>query len=362
MPPKRVAPKEGEEDLRASFEALLHGDSVKVRPKRVAKPKPVPPPLPTGVPAWLATPDEVSGQIRARLGLSAMTYHPVPRVNVATGAAEMLDEQEVQARRDAVWRSALDEERGEGIIIVSMDPGTRNFALRVERRWRSGRCETLYFNVLDLDPEADARRRDESIPAAKRRKTGKSDAQGVLRTHSILHAAFFSDPLRSWLQGAHVVLMEKQEFDNNLATRTSMHALGLVLALLSLQVEPTYAIVAETSTKLKNQVIAVPRDLAERVCPGACPAGAESVVAPCVKDLTRHFLKKCGTETAQRFLSAHGDGDGLRCITAVPRSRRKKGVPSEEMVEGVSAKKDDLADTVCHIEAWRAYVGWRDGA
>lgn len=306
----------------------------------------------TGVPAWLAQPDDASAQIHSRLGLSTVTYHPVPIVNAQTGVAELIDEQSILELRDATWRAALDDENGTGIIIVAMDPGTRNFAIRIERRRRSGRCETLYFNVLDLDPGADERRRSEGVPASKRRGTGKSDSSGVLRTHAILHAAFFSDPVRSWLQGAHVVLLEKQEFDNNLATRISMHALGLVQSLLSLQNERTYPIVAETSAKLKNQVIAVPREIAERVCPGSCPDGVALVPAPRVKGLTRHYLKKYSIETARRFLESHGDVVGREMLDPPPRTRSKG--------DRTVVKRDDLADTVCHIEAWRAYVGWRD--
>lgn len=337
------------------------------RPRRAKAP---PPPQPTGVPSWLGQPGEAAAQIRARLGLSVATYHPSP-VMEEGGIARLLSPEEEAQGRDAVWRAALDD-GGPGLTIVSMDPGTRNFALRVERRHRCGRSRTLYFNVLDLDPGADARRTAEGVPAAKRRKTGKSDEFGVLRTHAVLHAAFYSNPLREWLQGAHVVLIEKQEFDNNLATRISMHALGLIQGLLSLQSERTYALVMETSTKLKNQVIQVPRDVAARTSPDMAE-GQGTVLAPLVKGLTRHFLKKCATSTALTYLRRYGDEEGIRTIEDVPRerprARRGKGADAEDKPGAAGpagepaltrAKKDDLADTVCHIEAWRAFVGWLD--
>jgi len=311
--------------------------------------------IPTGVPEWLGRPDEFSEGIRSRLGISVVTYHPIPVVN--GGTARLLGADEVCELRSSVWRRALIE-RGEGIIIVSMDPGTRNFALRVERRFLCGRSETLYFNVLDLDPEADARRADVSIPEAKRRKTGKSDDEGVLRTHSVLHSEFYSNPLRQFLKSAHVVLFERQEFDNLLATRTSMHAFGIVAALLSEQSpdECTYALVAETNTKLKNQVIEVDRDVAEKACPGICEDGRERVLAPFVKNLTRHFLKKSGTSTSRRILAKHGDLIGMEALAALPRGRKGAALAP------IKDKKDDLADTVCHIEAWRALVGWKDSS
>ena len=313
-----------------------------------------------GTPSFLrtSTPD---ADIPARLGISTLTHHPVPHVfhDAIDGTRMTLPTLEsAAAAREDGW-AHLQE-----FIIVSMDPAVTNFAIRAERRSRDGRSSrTVFFDVLNCDPGSRERMHDESVPKSRRRGMGKADEQGELKTYARLHLALYSQPLRSTLESAHVVLIEHQhEFQNPKATRMSGHALGLIAGLLSTQRDFTAPMLIEVSSKLKNAAVEIEHETALLLDPGIrLPLGrrirASDLtvhLAPLlrakkkdVRELTRARLKTGAVKTAERLLPIWRDATGLTYLAKPVRGSGE-----------TTTKRDDLADCVMMVAAWMRAVGW----
>lgn len=300
--------------------------------KKATKSKKERPAFTPGLPSFLIDPSLLSFQetILKKLGASTLYHHPVPH------EGRLLSLEDAATLREKVWKEDLE---GPGLVIVSVDPGTVHFALRVEKRRRHNITETLFFDVLNLDPHATSR-------------AGKANAQGEITSHGLLSLYLTQEPVCSYLQNAHVILLERQEFDNLLATRISTHFLGLVMGLLARQPRFTVPLVAEVSAKLKNFSLKVPygelvekkpefRDLLPDapafVCPGEIPG------------IPRPLLKMFSVEAAKTILETQQDVEGRERLQTPPR--RKKGEPEH-------VKRDDLADTVCQLRAFQDVVGW----
>lgn len=266
--------------------------------------------------------DAVDTQARKKLGISALTYRPLPRTeNDPEGKTPCLTSLDrAKELRTKIW-----SELG-SFIIISMDPAINYFAVRIERRSRDGqKAETLYFKVHDFDPGSLARSKDKSLSTAERRTTGQSSVEGELLTHARMQAEFFSEPVRGWIQGAHVVLVEHQHsWHNPKVTEISSFGVGLIASLLALQPVFTAPIVIETHSKLKNFAIVMPD--------GRKANEHTKVVSKKLKDSSE--------TTAADLLLKWQDTEGHRILTTQ---------------EG---KRADLADTVMHISAWMAMVGW----
>jgi hypothetical protein len=336
------------------------------------------------VPEWMSSPGPRSEDIIQSLGSAAVTFHNVPHSYWLRELGHALpDFDDARRVRDGVWRDAFNAQGVDhmgfplgGIIIVSIDPGTINFAIRVERRKMNGDCTTLYSNVFNLDPYSEF----------EARTTGAANRQGEQNVTAFLESQFFGHPLREWLEGAHVIMIEQQLRDNTKANRVEMFALGLLTALLTLQKDFTAPLVMETHSKLKNFVIEVPGEVALKTSPKLSERGVsehDTVLAPRIDGLTRHFLKKSGISTARKYLLKHKDVRGLYLIDSARdgkmvnfKRQKKTFLPVEKDGSGVAGvgaerwrcdeedvpktKIDDLTDTVCHIEAWRELIGWSD--
>jgi hypothetical protein len=325
------------EDEEENVSEDEEGENVPARPAR--KKRAPANSIDFGVPAAFRThPPDL--RTWTRLGLSGATIHSVPHVTFSTSTETIQqprDLAEAADHRARVWANADD------LIVVSMDPAIKHFAIRVERRSRDGtQARLLYFDVLDLDPTSAERKTDESVPKTKRRKTGKSLASGELRTYGLLTALFHSYPLKGYLSGAHIILVEHQhDWKNPLASRISGHALGVCSGLLATQPHFTAPLLVEMHSKAKDDAILVSPKTARRFLPALPLTWSESIRASSIKKLSRACRKTASIETAL-LLTFEWDDQQSHAVL------NKRG----------ETKRDDLADCVCHIEAFRRWIGW----
>ena len=188
---------------------------------------------------------------------------------------------------------ALTERKWDGptYVVASIDPGTVNFALRVESRPQKkeggGRIVTLLYKLICLTgSETDM---DEGSSCTTYRLL-----LDVLDEHLALFRL------------CHIILIERQLPINYRAVRMSQHALSYFM--ISLKDAPLLPLILEVDPKLK---------------------GSELQAPPGIND---SYLKKWAVEKAQELMQIRGDREGLAILNA-------------------TKKKDDLADSVCQIEA-----------
>lgn len=300
--------------------------------KRATKPKKQKPVFTSGIPSFLVDPSILSFQktILKKLGASVFYHHPVPH------EGKLLSLEDATALREKVWKEDFE---GPGLICVSVDPGTVHFAMRVEKRRPNNVTETLFFDVLNLDPHATF-------------KTGKANARGEIASHGLLSLYLMQEPVCSYLQNAHIILLERQGLDNDLAMRISTHFLGIVMGLLVRQPRFTVPLVVEVNAKLKNFSLKVPYEELVEKKPrfrNLLPDAPEFVCPGEISGIPRTFLKKFSIEAAKTILETQQDVEGRERLNTPPR--RKKNEPKP-------VKRDDLADTVCQLRAFQDVVCW----
>ncbi len=187
------------------------------------------------------------------------------------------------------------------IRIISVDPGVTHFAIRVEERniKSPGPIKTLLFDKIGLK---------------KDQQELTEDLVSPLYTH-VLH---FLNQHVDLFKTCHMVIVEKQLPVNYRAVRMSQNTLTYFFVHLK-DVE-TLPMIFEVTPKLKGNELGVSPNLNER------------------------GLKLWAIDKAIELLSLRGDDFGLEVMM------RKIGNRKE--------KKDDLADTVCQIEALFSYFNW----
>jgi len=185
-----------------------------------------------------------------------------------------------------------------GIRIISIDPGIRNFALRVESRGftdSSYPIKTLVFDKLHIK-EAE-RRLDED----------NTDNLYVLLSN-------FLDQYLEIFKTCHLVLIERQMPFNYKATRVAQHTLSYFMIHLK-NLKPL-AMICEIDSKLKGKELGASNHLNER------------------------GIKAWAIEKAKELSTKRRDYDALEIL-----NKHKK-------------KADDLSDTICQIEAFFSYKEW----
>lgn len=118
--------------------------------------------------------------------------------------------------------------------VMSLDPATKNFAIRVERRWANGKVETVMFDkynfVLD-DPVM----------------TNLSYERGLDHFKKLFNIA----------KDCHYILSERQLPQNYKAVRMSQHVLStLMMATMDCSVKP---VIIEVNSQLKGRQLGAPR-------------------------------------------------------------------------------------------------------
>lgn len=187
---------------------------------------------------------------------------------------------------------------GEAIRVVSIDPGIRNYALRVESRGfksSSYPIRTLVFDKLH-------------IKEAER----KLDDDNTDNLYTILSK--FLDQHLELFKTCHLVLIERQMPFNYKATRVAQHTLSYFM--IHLKNLGPMAMICEIDSKLKGKELGASNHLNER------------------------GIKAWAIEKAKELSTKRRDYDALEILT-----KHKK-------------KADDLSDTICQIEAFFSFHGW----
>lgn len=185
-----------------------------------------------------------------------------------------------------------------GIQVCSIDPAGKNFALRVERWLPGGRVIPLAFEKADVRGDAGC-------------GPDPPGAQAVCTTYGKITALF--EAHTAILAECHVFIIERQLPHNYRACRIAQHTLSYFI--LRYADGPLHPTIVEVDPKLKGRELGAPKGLTERQ------------------------LKSWAVDAARARLAFRGDAWSLWIMD---RNRRKQ---------------DDLADTVCQIEALFALWG-----
>lgn len=183
------------------------------------------------------------------------------------------------------------------IRIISIDPGITNFCIRVEERGIKN-----YFHPRTLLYEKFRLKKDDH----QLQEDFVCNVYGKLTCFLDQHIELYKT--------CHIVLIERQMPFNYKAVRISQHALSYFMLHLR-NIVPNMAQIFEVDSKLKGREL-----------------GASN-------HLNKRGLKAWAVDEATRLLKIRNDRQGLDIL-----SRERK--------------KDDLADTVCQIEALFQYLGY----
>lgn len=184
--------------------------------------------------------------------------------------------------------------------VISIDPGTKNFAIRVEVRpkaagsdyqtYATGKIHSVLYRRLRLTDEVD---------------------EDCHRTVFDVLTEFF-DTNQAVLRDSHFVVMERQLPINYRAVRISQHAFTYLMILLKNNTKLTRFI--EVDPKLKGKELGAPPHLTEK------------------------GLKEWSVVKAKELFGQRDDQESLEAL------RRSK------------IKADDLADTATQVEAFFSYL------
>ena len=185
----------------------------------------------------------------------------------------------------------------EVIQVISIDPGIRNLALRVESRGIRNNfpIKTVIFDKLHIKEE-------------ERKLIGNIDQLYLLITH-------FLDQYLDIFKKCHIFIIERQLPTNYKAVRISQHILTYFLIQLK-DITPSLPMIFEIDPKLKGKELGVSKHLNER------------------------GLKQWAIEKCKEMMTKRRDYEGL------------------EILEKHKKKADDLSDTTIQIEALFSFQGW----
>lgn len=179
------------------------------------------------------------------------------------------------------------------IQCVSIDPGSVNFCIRIERRYSDGKIYHLFSENIQI--------KDIVIPE-------KQDYV-YCSTYFNLFKFLDSSPLSEFISESHYVIIERQLAFNHTAVAVMTSLMSYFT--LKLRNNLCHSMIYVISPKLKNKVL-----------------------FPNVKSsVTKKELKRMSIERASILLLLRGDGNNLTTLYH-------------------SKKMDDLADVICQSEAF----------
>lgn len=176
--------------------------------------------------------------------------------------------------------------------IISIDPGRKNYAFRIERRWDDGRIVPIVFDKVQI----------ESIVV--------EGNNTIINTYKVLTA--FLEKYKQFYDSCHYVIIERQLPHNYQAVRISQHTISYFNFVL--MNKPLLASIIEIDPKLKGRMLGAPKGTSDSQ------------------------LKSWAVEKAKGMLEERQDKFSL------------------EILEVFKTKQDDLSDTVCQIEAFFVYL------
>lgn len=185
------------------------------------------------------------------------------------------------------------------IQIGSFDPGTRNFGIRIERRYIKGenkdKIESILFERIE--------------PLHSHELLCREDEGYKLKHYSV---SKFLDNHYDDFKMCHVFIIEKQMPFNYQSTRMMQHVISYIA--LKFEHSPLKPDLIEISPTSKGRRLGFP--------------GGD-----------KNSLKRWSAEKAMELLEHRGDKEGLQKLRS-------------------ATKKDDLADTICQIEAYCMIAGY----
>lgn len=187
------------------------------------------------------------------------------------------------------------------VRIISVDPGVTHYAIRVEERnvKTNDIIKTLLFDKIGL------KKNDQEL---------SSDLVCPIYSYIMKYLDEHLDLFKT----CHMVIIEKQLPINYRAVRVSQHT--LTYFMVNLKNTKQLPMFFELIPQLKGRELGVPPNMNER------------------------GLKLWAIDKANELLTDRGDEVGMHMLTRKFNGRKEK--------------KDDLADTVCQIEALFSYFEW----
>ena len=189
-----------------------------------------------------------------------------------------------------------------GCQTVSIDPAPKNFAIRIEKRYRTGYIEPIYMETVNFSQYGDA---------------SESTGTTVIDPRMIAAISHYILSLFPIMKESRIIGIERQLAKNYKATRIYQHLLTLFTMIIPFF--NYYCILIDISPKLKGKILGAP------------------------KGLNYNGLKKWGIEKSIELLTWRNDQWSLQLINHHRGRSETKG--------------DDLADTVIQMEAWFILVG-----
>ncbi len=186
----------------------------------------------------------------------------------------------------------------EVVKVISIDPGIRNLALRVESRGINSNCypiKTLVFEKLRITDD-------------DRKLEGNVDQLFFLVTN-------FLDKYRDIFKECHMLIIERQLPINYKAVRVSQHIISYFLFLFK-NLIPTLPLIYEVDPKLKTKQLGASKHLNER------------------------GVKQWSVDMAKELCVKRQDYDALKIL------------------DKNKAKSDDLADCLNQAESFFAFNKW----
>jgi hypothetical protein len=181
--------------------------------------------------------------------------------------------------------------------VLSIDPARKNYALRIERRYlRSQQGQVVSGRIIPLAFEK------VSIVMETDKETLNSEAFFRLTT--------FLDKYEHLYAGTHIFVIERQLPQNYKATRIAQHT--LTYFMLKLKDSPLRPLIVEVDPQLKGRQLGAPKGIGDKQ------------------------LKDWAVQQALELLQYRSDSESLKLLQQIK-------------------KKDDLADTICQIEALFKY-------
>ena len=187
-------------------------------------------------------------------------------------------------------------ENTDHIKILSVDPGRRNFCLRIENRdLKTGRIATIAFQKIDF--------------------IGENVEDTIMNIDTMyIKVTTLLDNYLPEIKSCHVVIIERQLSINYKMVRLSQHVITYLIVHLRNNLLKT--VIMEISSKLKSKQLYAPKGISEKE------------------------IKKWSIVKAIELLKIRKDDYAIDIINKAAKS-----------------KKDDLADTVVQIEAVFSLLG-----
>lgn len=171
--------------------------------------------------------------------------------------------------------------------VVSIDPATKNYALRIERRYHNGWITPIVFDKVSIG------------------STIQEGDTTICNTYQVLTA--FLSKYEQFYDDCHFIIIERQLPQNYKATRIAQHSISYFS--LRLHNRPLLPSIVEVDPKLKGKALGAPKGINDKQ------------------------LKSWAVEKARELLTIRRDEFSL------------------QILDYFRNKQDDLSDTVCQIEA-----------